>query len=213
VKPSALSCEVKILAYYNEDALYRYFDKAIKTESDKRIQALRKEIDYLYAKEIKSVTEELTLKKNLELNKELREMQIDYQDQINKIGVGYDAKLIKERTFMTNIIFQEVLDKIQNFTLSKAYDDLMRKKLEEISDYLINKKVIFRIAEHDKRISKLIESTVTTPYEIETTTHIHLGGFEAFIVKDSVEIDETIDTRLKERKDWFYRNSKLFIRR
>lgn len=201
------------MAYYNEDALYRYFDKAIKTESDKRIQALRKEIDYLYAKELKSITEELLLKKNLELNKELRQIQIDYQDQINKIGVGYDAKLIKERTFMSNIIFQEVLDKIQAFTSTKAYDQLMQKKLEEINSYLKDKKVIFRISEHDKRIVKTIESTVTTPYEIEKTTHIHLGGFEAFIVKDNVEIDETIDTKMKERKDWFYRNSKLFIRR
>ena len=201
------------MAYYNEDALYRYFDKAIKAEANKRISALRKEIDYLYAKEMKTITEELTLKKNLELNKSLREMQIDYQDQINKIGVGYDAKLIKERTFMTNIIFQEVLDKIQNFIKSDAYNHLMKEKLEAIHDFVINKKIIFKVAENDKRLVKVIQQTITSDYEIEKTTHIHLGGFEAFIVKDGVEIDETIDTKLKERKDWFFKNSKLFIRK
>ena len=213
LKPLASSCEVRILAYYNEDQLYRYFDKAIKKEAGKKIDQLRKEIDYLYAKEMKKIKEELLLKKNLEQSKALRELQVEYQDQINQIGVGFDEKLIKERTFMVNFIYQSVLIKLGDFIQTKDYDQLMIKKIEDINQFVKNKKVIFNISVNDERISKVIEKTMTSSYEIKVSQHIHLGGFLAEVPSDKVEIDETLDTKFNERKAWFYKNSKLFIRR
>lgn len=213
LKPSASSYEVRILAYYNEDQLYRYFDKAIKKEAGKRIDQLRKEIDYLYAKEMKKIKEDLQLKKTLELNKALRELQVEYQDQINQIGVGFDEKLIKERTFMVNFIYQSVLIKLGDFIQTKEYDQLMTEKIKKLNDFVKNKKVVFNISENDERISKVIEKVMTSTFEIKVSHHIHLGGFLAEVPSDKIEIDETLDTRFNERKAWFYKNSKLFIRR
>jgi len=200
------------LAYYNEDQLYRYFDKAIKQEANKKITQLRKEIDYLYAKEIKKVKEDLQMKKELQLNKDLRELQIEYQDQINQIGVGFDEKLIKERTFMVNIIYQSVLLKLGDFIQTKAYDDLMKDKVDKINTFVKNKKVVFNISENDQRISKVIKENMSSSFEIQVSHDIHLGGFLAEIPSDKIEVDETIDTKLKDRKAWFFKNSKLFIR-
>ncbi|MCD4826862.1 MAG: V-type ATP synthase subunit E [Acholeplasmataceae bacterium] len=200
------------MAYYNEDQLYRYFDKAINNEANKKMSALRKEIDYLYAKEMKKIKDNLMVKKNLQLNKELRELQIEYQDQINKIGVGFDEKLIKERTFMINMVFQSVLLELGDFIQTTNYDDLMEKKISEISKFVKQKKVVFNISEIDQRITKVIEKTMKTPYEIKVSYDIRIGGFIVEIPSDKVEIDETLDSKLKERKEWFFKNSKLFIR-
>ncbi|BCR36373.1 V-type ATP synthase subunit E [Mariniplasma anaerobium] len=200
------------MAYYNEDQLYRYFEKAINKEADVKLSALRKEIDYLYAKEMKKIKDNLMVKKNLQLNKELRELQIEYQDQINKIGVGFDGKLIKERSFMINMVFQSVLLELGDFIQTKDYDNLMNKKIKEINDYVKNKKVIFNISKIDQRITDVIKKTMTSSYEIKVSHDIRIGGFIVEIPSDKVEIDETIDTNLKERKEWFFKNSKLFIR-
>jgi len=200
------------LAIYNEDQLYRYFDKAIQRESKKRMEELSKEIDYLYAKEMKKISEDLTMKKDLQLNKALKELQLDYQDKITKIGIGYDAKLIKERTFMTNIVFHSVLDKIYKFITSKNYEILMKEKLEKLNDTLKSKKVIITISDRDSHLPTLIQETITGPYELVKSQELHLGGFEALIDIDGIIIDETIDTKLADQKEWFYNNSKLFIR-
>ncbi len=200
------------MAYYNEDQLYRYFDKAIKQEANKKINQLRKEIDYLYAKEMKKIKEDLELKRNLQLNKDLRDLQIEYQDQINQIGVGFDEKLIKERTFMVNIIFQSVLLELGDFIQTEAYDKWLVEKLEKINKFVKNKKVVFNISENDERISDMIKKIITSSYDIQISHDIHLGGFLAEIQSDKIEIDETIDSKLNERKAWFFKNSKLFIR-
>ncbi len=200
------------MAYYNEDQLYRYFDKAIKQQAGKKIEQLRKEIDYLYAREMKKVKEDLEMKKDLQLSKDLRELQIEFQDQINQIGVGFDEKLIKERTFMVNIIFQSVLLKLGDFIQTEAYDQLLLEKLEKINQFVKNKKVVFNISENDERITPMIKKVMTSAYDIQVSREIHLGGFLAEIPADKIEIDETIDSKLKERKAWFFKNSKLFIR-
>ncbi len=201
------------MAFYNEDQLYRYFDKAIKRESEKRIEELHKEIDYLYAKEMKKITEDLSIKKEIDLNQALKELQMEYQDKLNKISVGYDEKLIKERTFMTNIVFHAVLDRIYQFITSKEYEKSMQEKLEKIRDISKSKHVIFTISDHDTHLPKLIEDHISTSHEIIKSPNIHLGGFEATIEKEGIVIDETIDSKLVEQKDWFYKNSKLFIRK
>lgn len=211
-KPSASSCEVSALAYYNDEQLYRYFDKAIRIEADKKIVQLRKEIDYLYAKEMKKIKEDLTIKKDLQLSKDMRDLQIEYQDQINQIGVGFDEKLIKERSFMINIIFQTVLAKLGDFIQTEDYDQLIIDKLAKMEDFIKNKKVIFKVSKNDQRIKKVIKKTITTSYEVEISNEIHLGGFIVEIPAEYIEVDETIDTNLKERKEWFFKNSKLFIR-
>jgi len=201
------------MAYYNEDQLYRYFDKAIKRESEKKIEELHKEIDYLYAKEMKKITEELSIKKELELNRAKKELQMDYQDKLNKISVGYDEKLIKERTFMTNIVFHAVLDQIYQFITSKDYEKLMEEKLVKINDLAKSKHVIFTISDRDTHLPSLIKDHVTSSYEIIKSLNLHLGGFEAMIEKEGIVIDETIDSKFAEQKEWFYKNSKLFIRK
>ncbi|PKK96484.1 MAG: hypothetical protein CVV58_06110 [Tenericutes bacterium HGW-Tenericutes-3] len=201
------------MAYYNEDQLYRYFDKAIQRESKQKIEALQKEFDYLYAKEMKKITEDLTMKKNLELNKALKELQLEYQDKINKIGVGYDEKLIKERTFMTNIVFHSVLDKIYQFITSKKYEDLMKEKLEKVNQIAKEKHIQFTISDRDTHLPGLIKEVIKGKSDIILSPNLHLGGFEATIEKDGIVIDETIDSKLAEQKEWFYKNSKLFIRK
>ncbi len=212
-KLSALNYEVNDMAYYNEDQLYRYFDKAISNESKKRIKDLETEIDYSYAKQMKKIKENLKIKKDLELNQALRTLKLEYHDKINKIGVGYDAKLIKEREKMTSLIFKEVIKELKAFVKSKEYQTKMKEKLVELNKYLGKNEVIIQIANHDTNLSQIIKESLKVAYKIEKTETINFGGFIACVKKKKIEIDETIDSKLAENKQWFFKNAKLFIKR
>ena len=200
------------MAYYNEDQLKRYFEKAIQRESDKQIEKLRKEINAIYSREIKKVKEDLAIKKQVQLSKAIRDVQVDYQDKINKIGVGYDEKLIKKRTEMTDYVFNHVEKKLVDFIQKPEYEELMASKIKEMKSSIGDKKVSFQIGLEDQKLEKLIQKEYGVKSIIERTEDIRLGGFQALLIDDEIEIDETIDSKLSERKEWFYMNSKLFIR-
>ncbi len=201
------------MAYYNEEQLYRYFDKTIKREVEKKIKELTDEIEYLHAKDMKKITEDLEQKRDSELNKKLRELHLSYQDKINQIGIDYDAKLLKERTFMTNIVFNAVLDQIYQFITSSGYEDLMTKKLSEIAKKYPNQSCVITISDRDTHLPKIIEEVMKSRAKIIESPDLHLGGFEFLLQDEGIEIDETIDTKLIAQKEWFYKNSKLFIRK
>lgn len=201
------------MTYYNEDQLYRYFEKAIERESKTKAEKLKKEINYIYHREMKKITEDLTLKKSLELSKKLKEEQINYQEQLNQIGIGYDEKLIAERAKLSTSIFTEVTKKLIKYVQSSAYVKQMTEKLEELKKHYHGHTLSFRIASHDDLLEKLITSYCTPDhYVIHKTQDILFGGFFVEVQKENIEIDETIDTKFEEQKAWFYQNSKLFIR-
>lgn len=202
------------MAYYNEDQLHRYFEKAIKRESESKIHKLQKEIDYIYSREIKKIMEQIDIKRQVQLAKELKEVQINYQEEHNQIGTGYDEKLILKRSEMTSSVFQAVEEKIITFVQSDAYDVWFKKRLENYEKKVNGYHVILHISIHDIVAEKLIKTIYKDiSYEIEHDKGIQLGGFILTISNMNIEIDETLDARLREQKEWFLNHSKLFIRR
>lgn len=197
------------MAYYNEDQLKRYFEEAIKEESEKRKEKLRKEIDYLYSKEMGKINAELDLKKKLELSKAMRELQIEYQDRINKIGVGYDEQLIKERKVMVNNVFEAVYKKLHAYRQTDAYLKKMAEKISAAKAYAKAMHLKFEIGTQDTTLQAFFkkENIVFT-----LNDDIHFGGFRALIEERNIAMDETLDSKLDERKKWFYENAKLFIK-
>jgi vacuolar-type H+-ATPase subunit E/Vma4 len=198
------------MAYYNEDQLKRYFENAIKRESEIRIEKLRKEIDYLYSKEMSKVNAEQDLKNKLETSKALRELQIEHQDKINQIGIGYDEQLIKERQVMVNNVFEAVYKKLVLYRQSKDYQKSMSNKYEDILKYAKGLPITIEIGKEDGLLEEVLKKR---NQEFSYNEFIHFGGFVATIDDLNVSIDHTIDQKLEERKKWFYENARLFIKK
>ncbi len=200
------------MAYYTEEQLYRYFNRSIHHETNKKVDALRKEIDYLYASEMKKIRDDLMIKKRLDLNKGMRELQIEYQDRINQIGVGYDQKLIKARMKMANTVFNRVFEKLVDFIETKAYETYIKNKIKTLDQYAKDKQSIIKVSPYDHKIEGYLKKLVSESVKIEIDPNIKIGGFIVSIPNQHIEIDVTLDTKLEDQKEWFYKNSKLFIR-
>lgn len=202
------------MAYYNEDQLRRYFEKAIKRESDEQIRKLQKEIDYLYNREIKKIMDEIEIKRQVQMAKELKEVQINYQEELNQIGTEYDEQLILKRSEMTASVFQAIENKLSQFVASSAYHDWFKKRLDHYEKKINGYQVTVHIALNDIVAKKIIETSYKNiSYQIEHDKSILFGGFILTISDKKIEIDETLGTRLNEQKEWFLNHSKLFIRR
>ncbi len=199
------------MAYYNDDELYRYFEKSIKEQSELRLSDLRREIDYQYQRAMKRLKEDLSLQQTVDYNRGLREIRVGYQNQINQIGVNYDEELIKKRLEMSDHVFQGVISKIKAFIKTKAYETYIKEKIEDTLNNVQKTTYIFKIAPKDQVIKKIIQ-TLDSTYQIEEDESIIYGGFILYLPKQRVEINETLDQKIDEQKDWFYKHSKLFIR-
>lgn len=200
------------MGYYNEDELYRFFDKAIRKASEKQLKALQDEIDYIYQRELKRIKEELRIRQELDTAKKMRDLRFKYQEAINQIGVGYDAKLINERLEMSKAVFQAVTKKLEAYVQTPAYLETLKKRIDELKGLFKNEDVIFYVKEGDQTAIDFLKSLPCASCTIKTSYSIRYGGFEMHIPERKRTVDLTLDAALEDQKSWFYHNSKLFIR-
>jgi vacuolar-type H+-ATPase subunit E/Vma4 len=200
------------MGYYNEDELYRYFDKAIRKASQKDLKKLQDEIDFIHQSALKRIKEEIRIRQSLETSRRLRELRVKYQEAINQIGIGYDAKLINERIEMSKAVFKAVADRIDLFAASEDYTGYLERRIGTLKGQYKEQDVTFRVKEGDTEAIRFLKTLPCGRCRIEETEDIRFGGFEMHIPALKQTVDMTLDAAFEEQKTWFYHNAKLFIR-
>ncbi|MDD3122868.1 MAG: V-type ATP synthase subunit E family protein [Candidatus Izemoplasmatales bacterium] len=199
------------MEYYSSDQLFKYFSAEIKSSANAKMNQLRKEIDELKAVQLKKIDEELKSSVERALTLELKEADTDYSYEINRILMENSKKLMNKRTELLNSVFNEVKSKLLLFLKTDEYKSLMNIKVESLNTLFKNKKVIFNIMKNDKLLTDAIINNFHNEYEIKPTDKIVLGGFFADCDELGIEVDETLDFKLEDKKQWFYEKSNLFI--
>ena len=200
------------MEYNTNQELYQYFTHEIERIGEQQIEALRKEMDEKKKSELKRITDNIERRTRKYLNRELKNLNTDFSSEINRIHTENHRKLMEKRENLLETVFQDVRKKLVDFVKSDAYVSLLEKTLKETVDYLEVEPVTFVVCEDDDVIKDVIEDTLSIDYEIKTSQAITIGGFKAKSVEKGLEIDRTIDKKIKEQRDWFHANSGLFIR-
>ncbi len=200
------------MEYNTNQELYQYFTHEIERISEQQIEALRKEMDEKKRSELKRITDNIERKTRKYLNRELKSLNTDFSSEINHIHTENHRKLMEKRENLLENIFSEVKDKLEKFVKSNKYDTLLKKMLKETVEYLDTDSLTFITSEKDDTIKKVLKDTVSVDYEIKTSKDIAIGGFKAKSDALGLEVDRTLDKKLRDQRDWFHANSNLFIR-
>ncbi|MDL2292935.1 hypothetical protein LJC17_05055 [Acholeplasma sp. OttesenSCG-928-E16] len=201
------------MEYYNEDQLYKYFKETIKRDSMKKMDRLRKEIDAIKERELKRIDLEAKRQIDWTLGGELQEIKKDHQTKINQISINIDVKLMEIRAKFFEEIFDNVIAKLNKFTKKEEYYKLILKKVNDLIKEYPKEDIVFLVSKNDTQGIKALDCIKDNKkYQIQQTSDISIGGFIASF-KDGVEVDETLDSKISDKKEDFIEKSRLFIRK
>jgi vacuolar-type H+-ATPase subunit E/Vma4 len=198
------------MAYYNEDQLKRYFEKAIERVAKGKLASLQQEIDLMFYKELSKVKDELQVKHDLERQSKIRDLQVAHQEKLNLIGVEYDQKLISARQEMVKEIFDDVKQMLLEFVKTSDYETLMASNIQGVVQEHPDVPMFFTIGALDRVLNTLI--TTHYPNANITLGEIELGGMMLSIPSLNIEYDFTMDQKLRDAYQQFLETSTLFIR-
>ncbi len=200
------------MEYKTDQQLYDYFTHEMDRLSSQTIEALRKEIMEQKNEEIEEFKGNLERQVNRYLNTELKEINTDFSSEINKIHIENNRKLIEKREGFMEDVFTEVKEKLLSFTKTSTYKDMLKKQLKEAISHLKNNDTVIAYRPNDDAFVAVCESLYDEQYTMKEDDTIMIGGFIVSSKKIGREINQTLDKKLEARKDWFYKNSKLYIR-
>lgn len=198
--------------YYNNEQLYHYFENEIKKSAAEQTEQLKKEIADQRDKELSKIQKELKESIDSAAELEIKELQVDHSYEINRIISENSRSLIKRRQELLENVFAEAKIKLAKFVFSKDYGKLIESKLQNIVDKFSDYSVIFRIKPDDQILLGILQSTYKHPFTVQSDSEISIGGFSVICEQLGIEMNETLDQRFNEQKEWFYANSNLYVK-
>ena len=200
------------MEYNNNEILLNFFKKEIEHEGSLKIGELEKKINAVKDKELSKIRNEIEENVNRYKVVELRSINTDHSSKINKINNKNHHLLMQKRQELIKSVFNDVIKKINSYVKTDNYRHLMEIKLNKSLEVLNSDDTIISYNKNDKVLKKLLLINGFKDQTTKISADILIGGFIATSVKKRIEINETLDVRLEEKKQWFFENSNLFIR-
>jgi len=197
------------MPYYNNNDAYRLFSKEISSKADEEIRQLKKEISDNKEKSVKRIESELHARIFRSLEIDLNDLNAEFSANYSKVKNEYTRILMKERRDLLDSIVNEARTKCMDFVDSADYKKFVKAKVININDKFAKKNVEFRIKKGDKIMIGAIEENFDGKYIIKEINEIEIGGFSAICFDMGFMLDETIDSKLREKQQWFYEHSDL----
>lgn len=186
----------------SQDEQVALFVDAINKNALKMRREIEKETKKLYADEAQKLEE--AAKKELEEKLSYAENEIF--TELNRKAAAdkslYRHELYKRREELTNGVFLKAEKIISDFASGENYVSFLEKSINSIKSYIGESFTLFSRASDMKSVKEASEKAGVRA-EIKEDNIIRLGGVKAQSEDGSKIIDDTLDERLSEQKDWF----------
>lgn len=197
------------MPFYNNDNLFRYYSSYINEKANDKIERIKDEIEDEKKRSLARIDDEVHKRifRNLEI--ELSEINSEFKLNLSRVKTEYSKVLMERRTDLLHSIVEDVTNQLSDFHKTKAYEKLMVKKVKRLSLSFCKEAVEFRVMKNDSVIKDIIKEHFKGSYKIKEISEIEIGGFSALCFALGIMTDQTIDTRLDEKRQWLFEHSKL----
>ncbi len=182
-------------------------------------------LEYAHQKsnDIQTQTENFK-KEHLEVaeNQILQEMYNKIQDQVAEIKgnatktvakqeAQLRQQLLMRREEITNNVFRSATKKLLDFTKTPEYETYLLNIAKKLSTEYPLEDSIITVKSDDYSMSVKLDKIFSGKCKIIVDDNIKIGGIKLMNQTIGIFVDETMDTKLNDRKPWFYSNSGLTI--
>lgn len=198
-----------------EDEKLSKFLLAINEFAENQRSKILDEVEEHNRSEMKKAEHDVLTESYILIQNKFSEMKSDVRRKISDAESEERHALIKERTEIENKVFDEVKQKLTEFSCSEEYKELLCKDALKIKESLLceadgNNVTVF-VKPSDLKFADDLKSIFGTNCEVSEDDSIKLGGLRVFSKKKSVIADMTFDSAIIDMHEWFAENSGLSV--
>lgn len=145
------------------------------------------------------------------IQREMAQMKKGISSEVSKLEMEKRKELFSKRQSIMDDVFKKAETRLLEFTKTQDYIELIKKYVQSISKILKKSGTVLYISEKDQNIADIIREFFGKICKVEVDKNIKIGGVIAVNHSMAMIIDETIDSKLLDQKEWFAENSKLNI--
>lgn len=196
----------------NGAELLNYFQNEINAEVAKEIAEIEAETKRLRQEAYAKLEATSQREANEKAEKEINELVLANAKEISRMQTKINKQLINKRQELQNEIFDACKKKLVEFAQTKDYQEWVNQKIAKIDASMLDGQTEISFNQRDQQLAKQCANQLGKKVELKFNDEIQIGGFILVNYTKSIVLDESLDNRLAEQKEWFYNHSGLMIK-
>lgn len=193
------------------DAKLDKFSTAVLKDANEHRSKILEEIENYRKSEIDKAEESILHEAYVLIQNEITSIRNDHTREISRAELEGRRDLLLYREDLTKKVFDEAKDNLIAFTKSDDYVKYMKDLIEESLKDLPEGDITIALTGADLTLKDKFCEGISRKIEFIENKSILIGGFILSNANTGVEIDETLDVKLKNQNDWFAAKSGLSI--
>lgn len=185
----------------SQDEQIALFVDAINQNALKMRREIEKDTKKLFSEQVQKLEESA----KVEMENKLAYAENEIMTEVNRKAAAdkalYRSELCSRREELTNGVFEKARAILEDFSKSEDYPDFLIKSIEKIKTYL-SEFVLF-VKAGDTETVKAAAEKAGVSCQIKEDSNIKVGGVRAESLSEGKIIDDTLDERLFEQREWF----------
>lgn len=188
------------------------FLKAIDKYAKEQQREIKAKANEFKIKELQRAEAEVLRDSYHLIQREMASMRKKIDGEVSKVEIEKKRALLSKRYEITENIFNEAKMKLIEFSKSKEYLNVLLKSVRKISEVFNDTDdTIFYVKKEDLAYEDDIKKEFPLTCKVKKNKKIQIGGVLANSTKLGINIDETLDSKLENQREWFAENSNLSI--
>ncbi len=145
------------------------------------------------------------------IQSEVSELSVQAKKEASEKTLKYRKKLIEVRDKAVTEIFSEVKEQLAGYCKTEEYARYIIKLVEGFRISYPFPNSIIKLAKSDEEKKEAVMAAFGLPCEVICTDEVKIGGAILENAAKGYIVNETLDQKLEDQKEWFRRNSGLVV--
>lgn len=195
----------------NNDEQIGKFLQAITEYAQEQREKILKEVEDFKHEHLQQAEQEALRDTYHLIQKERLALQNKTRLEMSRRELEARKKLLEKRRDMMNALFEEASQRLAAYTETPAYEQTLSDSLRQMQEQLPSRGTVYYIAVRDENRIPALTAFVPEGSRVETSRDIRLGGVRGVNMEVGLRLDDTLDARLEQQREWFTRHSGLTV--
>lgn len=187
------------------------FSSAVLKDAQAQREKILKEIEEYRKSEMEKAEEEILHDAYVMIQNEIAAIRNSQSRKISLAELEGRRNLLLLREQLTQKVFDEAASRITDFTKTDEYKNYISGLVKKCCESIPDGNVVIEVKKDDLALSDILVKASGRNATVKESSNIVLGGVIVSNPEKGVVVDETLDLKLKNQKDWFVSESGLSI--
>ena len=188
------------------------FVEAITAYAEEQSRKIHDEVEAFKAERMAQAEQQVLQEAYNLIHEEREEVNNQLKKEFSQREFALRGDLIRRRQAIIDTVFEEARRRLLDYGSTPAYTDLLRASIQEMSRLIPADGTVYYLSERDRERESILKDLCPAGSRLDFSGDIALGGIRGMNPQAGILVDDTLDSKLEQQRDWFIQSMGLSVK-